>query len=72
MGRKGKEDQRPARNGWVPGVSDNACACDELYVASPRSRECADCAYSKPIDDTKRCYRPDLTAIKNMVKFKNN
>ena len=39
-------DERPAHQGWMPGVHLRRCpACDQKYVGAISATRCADCAY---------------------------
>lgn len=49
----GKQDSRPARQGWATGNYTKTCTrCKERFTGDKRSVHCADCAYSiKPSDE---------------------
>lgn len=41
-----KQDFRPQRGMWAPGVYLNICIpCDAKFIGDKRAFECADCAY---------------------------
>lgn len=42
-----KEDQRPQKGWWAPGVYINQCRrCSDYFIGDKRSGICADCAYN--------------------------
>lgn len=48
-----KEDDRPMRGLWAPGVYSCKCTvCGDNFLGDRRAMSCADCAYKVPIEET--------------------
>ena len=45
-----KEDKRPKKNGWAPGLYTCKCSCGDSFLGDKRSSQCADCAYDKDLN----------------------
>ncbi len=57
-----KQDERPQRLGWAPGKYMGHCGmCGEMFWGDKRVIQCADCAYTIPVDKQGNPVVPPLT-----------